>query len=157
MRKRFRGMRRASRFFGCLCVACAACAAWSLEEPAAWAAPASKAPLADQAGVTVYEPGNRRDPFTPLVRDGKIISPSSSGPANPNSVGPLVLDGILWDPKGQSIALVNGTEVKKGDHLGGYVVRDIRQDAVVLEQGNETLVLQINFEATPAPDKGEGS
>ncbi len=121
----------------------------------AWAASASKSPAApDETGESVYQPGTRRDPFSPLVRDGKIVS-NSGGTSTPTTgaVGPLVLDGILWDPAGRSVALINGTEVKVGDHVGGYTVRTIRQDAVVLEQGSETLVLQINFEAGPAPKK----
>lgn len=146
-------MRRVTPLLGCIC---AAGAVWSLGCPA-WAASVSKAPSADEAAEAVYEPGNRRDPFTPLARDGKIISPSAAGPTSPGAVGPLVLDGILWDPKGQSIALISGVEVRKGDQVAGYVVRDIRKDAVVLEQGGDILVLQIDFEAMPAPEKGEGS
>ena len=150
MRKRFREIRRAMWIVGMLAMVAGS------PERAAWAdaRPASGTP--DEATDAIYEPGNRRDPFTPLVRDGKLVSPSTTATTS-GIVGPMVLDGILWDPRGQSIALVNGTEVKKGDRIGGYVVRDIRQDAVVLEQGSETLVLQINFEAAPAPEKGEGS
>ena len=139
-----------------LCLACVVAGLWCVGRTA-WAEPASKAPAADDAAGAVYAPGARRDPFTPLVRDGKIVS-NATGPSTSTSgaMGPLVLDGILWDRAGRSVALINGTEVKAGDRIGGYTVRAIRQDAVVLEQGSDTLVLQINFEAGPAPKK-EGS
>ena len=124
-----------------------------------WAEPTSKATATSTDGTVdpIYAPGARRDPFTPLVRDGKIVSNAiGSSTSTPGAVGPLVLDGILWDRAGRSVALINGTEVKVGDQVGGYTVRTIRQDAVVLEQGADVVVLQINFEAGPAPNK-EGS
>ena len=139
MRKRFR-----AGFFAAMGVALAAQSVASAEAPS----------LDDEAFI--YDAQGRRDPFAPLVRDGKLVSSTVAGPTTSGSVGPLTLDGILWDPTGQSIVLINGTEAKIGDTVGGYVVRDIRQDAVTLEQDGDILVLQINFEAAPAPEEGAG-
>jgi len=61
-----------------------------------------------------------------------------------------VLYGILWDSAGNSIALINDTEVKVGDTVKGYRVTEIRQDAVVLTNGGEPVVLQIAFETPPS-------
>jgi hypothetical protein len=61
-----------------------------------------------------------------------------------------VLYGILWDPGGQSIALINDAEVKVGDAVSGYRVKEIRQDAVVLINGGVPVVLEIAFEAPPS-------
>ena len=94
-----------------------------------------------------YNSKGRRDPFVPLVRDGQIISAAQSTPVEASKP---VLHGILWDPGGQSIALINDAEVKVGNTIGDYQVTEIRHDAVVLSSGGETTVLQISFEAAPS-------
>ena len=91
-----------------------------------------------------YDPKGRRDPFVALVRDGRLIGGNTSNePIEPSKP---VLYGILWDAGGESIALINDGEVKVGDTIGEYRVAEIRQDAVVLTSGAETLVLQLQFE-----------
>jgi hypothetical protein len=97
-----------------------------------------------------YDAKGRRDPFLPLVWNGKLITPIGqrlSEGAQPE------LDGILFDPAGDSIALVNGQEARVGEVIGGYRVVEIRQDAVVLEGGEGPVVLRI-FE--PPPDSSAG-
>ena len=61
-----------------------------------------------------------------------------------------VLYGILWDPGGNSIALINDGEVKVGDAVGEYLVKEIRHDAVVLENGGEPVVLRMAFDTPPS-------
>ena len=94
-----------------------------------------------------YEPGNHRDPFLPLVRDGRPVNVSGPGSLKPTSQP--VLYGILWDPAGQSIALINDGEYKVGDSVEGYQVFEIRQDAVVLTGGGEPVELKLAFETPP--------
>jgi len=89
---------------------------------------------------------SQRDPFVPLVRDGRLIAPSGS-----ENFSQLTLVGILWDPSGQSIALINDTEAKVGDVLGEYQVHEIRQDAVVLMREGQPVVLQLSFDTPPEP------
>ncbi len=97
-----------------------------------------------------YNAEGRRDPFMPLVRDGKLISVQGvvTETARP------VLYGILWDPRGASLALINDSEVRVGDVIGTYRVTEIRQDAVVLANGGPPLVLQISFDTPPTPPGG---
>jgi hypothetical protein len=98
----------------------------------------------------LYDSKGKRDPFVPLVRDGRIVGvgaePISTGGSTP------LLAGIVWDPHGRSIALINDTEVMVGDRVGDYQVTEIREDAVVLVRNGESLVLQITFDQ-PAPQK----
>jgi len=94
----------------------------------------------------VYDAKGRRDPFMALVRDGKLIGTQKGTPLD---TGKPVLYGILWDPNGQSIAMLNDTEVKVGETVGIYEVLEIRKDAVVLSAGGDPLVLQIDFETPP--------
>jgi len=95
-----------------------------------------------------YDPAGHRDPFVPLVRDGRLVGVALPG-VGPNPSRP-VLYGILWDPGGHSIALINDAEVKVGETISGYKVQEIRQDAVVLSSGGVPVVLEIAFETPPS-------
>lgn len=106
-----------------------------------------------------YDAKNRRDPFVPLVRDGRIVSDSPRD-GRPYDGSKPVLYGILWDPGGQSIALINDGEAKAGQTVDGYLVKEIRKDAVVLEgAAGEEVVLEISFDAPsskPLPEHRNG-
>ncbi len=93
-----------------------------------------------------YNAHGRRDPFVSLVRGGMIIASTTS---TATSGATPVLYGIVWDPAGQSVALLNDSEVKVGQEIDGYKVHEIRQDAVVLSNGGEPVVLRIVFDAEP--------
>ena len=69
------------------------------------AAPSASKP--EGAAPFHYEAKGRRDPFVPLVRDGHIVS--TSGGVRGDSSKP-VLYGVLWDPGGNSIALISQRE-----------------------------------------------
>ena len=111
---------------------------------AAAASPRLHAEPVEPPGRAAYEAQGKRDPFVPLVRDGRLIAPKGGG-----EFSSLTLVGILWDPGGQSIALVNDTAVKAGDVLGDYQVQEIRQDGVVLMRDGKPVVLQLSFETAP--------
>jgi hypothetical protein len=109
-------------------------------------------PPATEASTVRYNAKGRRDPFIPLVRDGQIIAVGGSAPAPGDRP---VLYGILWDPGGGSLALINDREMQVGDVINGYRVTAIRQDAVVLHvEDGEPVVLRIEFEPAPGPSSG---
>ena len=113
------------------------------------AVPERQAPATE--GPFRYDSKSRRDPFVALVRDGRLIA---AGPGTRLEASTPVLYGILWDPGGNSIAMINDGEVKVGDWVGQYQVREIHQDTVVLHSGTaELLVLKLAFDA-PAPAAG---
>lgn len=89
-----------------------------------------------------YDPKGRRDPFSPLVQDGRILG--VRGVAIETSKP--TLHGILWDPGGNSIALINDVEVKVGEEVAGFTVEEIRRDAVVLSHGDQRMTLEIKFD-----------
>ncbi len=93
-----------------------------------------------------YDAKDRRDPFVPLVKDGRLLG-TIKGSVDTSKP---MLRGILWDPNGHSLALLNDGEYKVGEAIGEYQVMEIRKDAVVLSNGGESLVLQITFEPAPA-------
>ena len=133
------------------CLGLATAAAAHAAETPATAAPAALATAPDETHTPFrYNAQGRRDPFMPLVRDGRLVSVQgmlveSSKP---------VLYGILWDPSGASLALINDAEVKVGDVIGSYRVSEIRKDAVVLMNGGSPVILQISFDTPPAPPAG---
>ena len=103
-------------------------------------------PKSKGAGFT-YDPHGQRDPFVPLVRDGRLVATT---PGMRLESSKPVLAGILWDPGGQSVAIINEEEVKVGDAIGGYKVSEIRKDAVVLTNGGKLVELGISFDTPPA-------
>ncbi len=111
--------------------------------------------------VFEYNPKGHRDPFMPLVRNGAIVG-TAAATASTQTTGSRtkaatpVLYGILWDPGGNSIALIDDAELRVGGTIGGYRVIEIREDAVVLKNGGEPVVLTISFEAPP-PALGSGT
>lgn len=101
-----------------------------------------------------YDSKGKRDPFVPLVHEGRFVAVTGSGLAKDLPVSDLHLAGIVWDPAGSSLALINEMEVKIGDRLGDYQVVDIRPDAVILLKEGKPVVLQLPFEQ-PIPSQGE--
>lgn len=101
-----------------------------------------------------YESHGKRDPFVPLVHEGRFVAVTGSGLAKDSPVSDLHLAGIVWDPAGSSLALINEMEVKIGDRLGDYQVVDIRPDAVILLKEGKPVVLQLPFEQS-IPSQGE--
>lgn len=105
-------------------------------------------PAASGAAQSSYESSHQRDPFIPLVHDGRFVAVSGGLPGG-SAASDVHLAGIVWDPAGSSLALINETEVKVGDQIQGYQVMEIREDAVVLLKDGKPLVLQLSFEPLP--------
>ena len=78
----------------------------------------------------------------PLVRDGRLVAVAY---ASQSDLMKPVLYGVLWDPGGRSIALINDAEVQVGDQIANYRVQEIRENSVVLKNGGESVVLTISF------------
>ena len=86
----------------------------------------------------VYDAGKRRDPFVPLSgEDSILVSSSSSG---------IRLEGIIYDPGGQSMAILSGKTYQKGEAVGDATVLKIQKDCVVLSVNGEETTLWIRKE-----------
>ena len=105
---------------------------------------------AEQVEQFRYNGKGRRDPFAPLVRDGRLVAVAAAGHESSRPV----LYGVLWDPGGNSIALINDGEARVGDAIADYKVMEIRKDSVVLANGGEPVVLEITFEQAPKSPSG---
>jgi hypothetical protein len=102
----------------------------------------------EKSPVLVYDAKGKRDPFVPLVRDGRMIGSGTDATLGegPRDVSLPLLGGILWDPAGRSIALLNEKEAMVGDVVRGYRVVEIHEDHVVLEQEGRRVTLKMVFE-----------
>jgi len=76
-----------------------------------------------------YEIGSSRDPFIPLVtKDGKLTITYGTL----NSINDVILEGILYDPSGESVVIMNDLVLKEGGRAGGIEVKKIEEDRVIL-------------------------
>ena len=114
----------------------------------AWVASAS----AEESVQGLYEAEGKRDPFMPLVRDGRIIAPpvASGADGKPSAALP-VLHGILWDAGGHSIALLDAFELQMGDTVRGYKVLEIGQNSVTLERDGKAVTVHLQTEGQGSP------
>ena len=87
----------------------------------------------------VYNDHGKRDPFVPLVSSAGMVVTYDED----LSVNDLSLEGIVADPSGNNIAIVNGKVVKANDRIGPYVVSMIVQDHVEFLKGSEKFVLRL--------------
>lgn len=88
-----------------------------------------------------------RDPFLPWVtNEGKLIQ----GEGGFSSLEDVVLEGIIWDEKGASFAMMSGRILRKGDRIGRFEVLAIGKENVTLKAGEETYTLRLE-----KPEVGE--
>ncbi|MFH1208757.1 MAG: hypothetical protein V1673_04285 [Candidatus Omnitrophota bacterium] len=90
------------------------------------------------ASEVLYDSGNRRDPFVPLEGgEGTSVTTASSS---------IKLEGIIYDPGGHSMAILNGKSYQKGDVVEHATVVKILKDRVVVSIDGEEKTLWIREE-----------
>jgi hypothetical protein len=98
--------------------------------------------LSAQENAFVYNDHGRRDPFWPLVStSGTILVYDES-----IEISDMTLEGIIFDPQGERLAIINSKIVKVSDHIGGFLVSSIEQDKVILKKEETTFVLKLKKE-----------
>ena len=91
----------------------------ALMAPGAWAA---------------YDSKGKRDPFVPLVTpEGRRIYPPGLDEEVISGVAGLVLHGIVYESGDQSMAIINGQILKKGQQLDGMKVLEITPTSVTMQ------------------------
>ncbi|MBI3322656.1 MAG: hypothetical protein HYZ94_03130 [Candidatus Omnitrophica bacterium] len=91
-----------------------------------------------------YQPKGKRDPFMPLVnQQGHRVHPPGSVEADDSGLGNLVLQGIVFDPKRESYAVISGQVVRELEEIEGVRVVKIEPDAVTVEVEGETRRLTV--------------
>ena len=90
----------------------------------------------------VYDAKNKRDPFIPLVTsDGRLLKLEQE-----EGTQGLLLEGIIYDDKGISCAIVNGEVVRVGDKAGGFQVLKIQKDKVVFIKDGQPTEIELKKE-----------
>ena len=90
----------------------------------------------------VYDAHDRRDPFWPLVNaKGMIISFEKDLLATD-----LILEGIYVGDAGKNVAIINGKILQKDESIGVFTVKDIKENRVTLQKGQERVILKLKKE-----------
>ncbi len=103
-----------------------------------------------------YQPKGKRDPFVPLLTsDGQRIHPPGAEEGQETGLGNLVLQGIVFDPKAESYAVISGQVVREKEELEGVKVVRIEPDSVtVLVDGqSHRLTVQEPEQKDPTEEK----
>lgn len=91
-----------------------------------------------QAEEFVYKKKDR-DPFWPLVtEDGKLVEGFDL-----MTLENVYLEGIVWDPEGDSVVMVNGMVLRKGDRIGAFEILKIEKSRVTLRSGDDQRYLNL--------------
>jgi hypothetical protein len=69
----------------------------------------------------------------------------------------LKLTGMILseDKPSDSIAVINGENLKIGDKVAGFTIREIKTNYVVLDRDNESFILNL-WEEEPSKEQGQG-
>ncbi|MCX5681403.1 MAG: hypothetical protein NT079_03880 [Candidatus Omnitrophica bacterium] len=96
-------------------------------------------PLIAQDAGFVYNDNGRRDPFWALVSsNGKVLVYDEGV-----EFSDMTLEGIIYDPKGERLAIINSKIVKASDNIGGFSVYSVDQDSVVLRKDGKDFILKL--------------
>ncbi len=89
-----------------------------------------------------YNDHGKRDPFwTLLGHRGSIMNYD-----NDLQASDMALEGIMAEPAGDSVAIINGNIVKVGDKVGFFIVKEIKGNVVTLQKGQEIITLKLKKE-----------
>jgi hypothetical protein len=84
----------------------------------------------------------KRNPFMALVTPEGVLLKFESEKGGTE----LILEGIVYDARGESFALINGVMLKKGDAVGAYKIQDIQRQKVIVVNEDKILELSITEE-----------
>ena len=87
-----------------------------------------------------YDTAGRRDPFVPLVGPNAFQANERVG------ADELVVEGVVYDPKGGSYAIVASEIFREGESVGGVKVVKILPDRVVFLQETKEIVVWLREE-----------
>ena len=90
-----------------------------------------------------YQPKGKRDPFVPLLLSaGRRIAPPAD--EQPAGLDHLVLQGVVFDPGGESAAILNGHVLKEKQEWEGIKLLKIEASGVTVWRNGqiERLTLQ---------------
>ncbi len=72
---------------------------------------------------SLYHSHGKRDPFVPLIT---MTSREAAGLLGVENIDDIIIEGIVYDPKHGSVAIVNGSVLQEGETLGNVKVIEIK-------------------------------
>jgi len=85
-----------------------------------------------------YKYEGKRDPFIPLISPtGYLIN------LEPENNATLRLEGVMYDPQGDSMAIINGQLVRVGENVGDAVVSSIEPNKVTVIKDNQKVEIEL--------------
>jgi len=104
-----------------------------------------------------YQPKGKRDPFIPLILpDGRRITPPGiEEESGVPGLGSVVLQGILFDPAGNSTAILNGQILRENEEWEGIKLLKIEANSVTIWKNGETHQLVLEQPETKKEKKTE--
>ena len=86
-----------------------------------------------------YDAHGHRDPFVPLVSpSGAVVVFDEDLTA-----ADMVLEGVVVDAAGKSLAIINGKIVGLKERIGAFTVEAINTDQVILSNNQQRTTLQL--------------
>lgn len=87
----------------------------------------------------VYDSNGKRDPFWRLVSpEGAIVNYDAD-----YLISDLILEGIIAEEDGRSLAIINGRVVNVADLIGQFVVSEINTNKVILTKNGQEFELRL--------------
>lgn len=91
----------------------------------------------------VYDAKDKRDPFVALVtKEGRIIEP----PVRRQKTDEIHLEGIIYDPKGGSYAVIDGEIWKAGDSVGAATIIRIEPQKIIFLKSDKEFEVELKKE-----------
>jgi hypothetical protein len=88
-----------------------------------------------------YKNQNKRDPFVPLISPaGYLLN------LEPEDNSVVKLEGIMYDPHGDSIAIINGSLVRVGETIGDAVLSSIEANKITVIKDNQKVDIELRRE-----------
>jgi hypothetical protein len=87
----------------------------------------------DEEKEFTYDSKGKRDPFVSVIAT-RVENYASL--ENIENAEDLILEGIIWDPKGESVAILNGVILKEGDVVSTISILKIAPDKITLTINN---------------------
>ncbi|MBM3252926.1 MAG: hypothetical protein FJZ16_01575 [Candidatus Omnitrophica bacterium] len=95
----------------------------------------------------IYNPKDKRDPFVPYItKDGKVLS-------MPGVLGEVVVEGIVYDPQGTSVCVINGNVLKEGETCENFKILKIKVDTVIVSCQNKEYEIELRKETSNEKQK----
>ena len=97
------------------------------------------------AAWAVYESKGKRNPFVPLLLpDGQRVNPPPDEEgAGPFGLGSVSLQGVIYDPAGNSTVILNGQLLRENEEWEGIRILKIEANAVTIWKDGETQKLTV--------------